>query len=133
MIIPIQPNAKHTYVLNADKELPEDQQTKFYFKYLSGRDKAAIALATKHMNKDNDESSLWMFSILQHSLTGWDNFKLADGTEYKWSSQKCNINGFADYDVMATKCFEVFQLEWVQELSSEAYKMNYMSAEEKKS
>jgi hypothetical protein len=129
MIIPINKNAIYNYSLVSDTD---ENKTIFHLGYLNSTQKAALSIQAKKATKDNDEPSLWWFTILRFALKGWSNFKLPDGTEYLFKTDKLTLSGFGEFTVMSDDCFAAFTLDQVAELASKLYEINYVQADEKK-
>lgn len=129
MILPISNKAVVEYSLHNDTDEPK---TIFHLGYLTSTQKAALAIQFKKASKENDEPSLWWFSIIRFGLKGWSNFKRADGTDYLYKTSKTIISGFNEFVTMSDDCFEAFTLDQVAELAGKLMEINYLSEEEKK-
>lgn len=123
-------NALIEYSLIGDEG---DSKTVFRLGYLNSRQKAALAIQSKKSTKDTEENSIWWFDIIRFGLRGWANFKLSNGSEYEFKTDKIVINGFGEFTAMHQDCFEAFTLDQVAEIASKLYEMNYMPIAEKKS
>jgi nucleoside 2-deoxyribosyltransferase len=129
MIVPLDKKSVYEYSLVGDEG---EFKTIFHLGYLTARQKAAIAIQTKKSTKETSEDSIWWFDIIRHALKGWTNFKIADGTEYEYKTEKINVSGFGEFECMALSCYEAFKLEWIAELAGKLYEINYPSDVEKK-
>jgi hypothetical protein len=130
MIIPIDKNAIFPYSLKTDVDEPK---TIFKLGYLNSQQKAALSIQANKLTKENNEPSLWMFSIIRLGLKGWTNFKLQDGTDYEFKTDELVLPGFGTFTVMSDDCFAAFTLEQIAELSGKLLEINYLSKDEKKS
>lgn len=81
MPIAVDPTESWDYVLPEERDLPDDRRVSFKLKPLTLRDEKRIAQITK-----GQEDSVGMTEagtyILKRGLTGWSNYKLADGTSF---------------------------------------------------
>lgn len=130
MFLPIEKDAIVEYSLTKDISEPK---TIFKLGFLTSRQKAALAIASKKSTKETNEDSIWWFDIIRFGLRGWSNINRADGTEYKFQTTLHTVNGFGSFEVMDETCFEIFQLDDVAELAAKLYEINFMSDNEKKS
>ena len=130
MLVPMDKNALIEYSLVGDEG---DNKTIFRLGYLNSRQKAALAIQSKKSTKDTEENSIWWFDIIRFGLRGWTNFKLSNGNEYEFKTDKAIISGFGEFVVMHQDCFEAFTLDQVAELAGKLYELNYIPVMEKKS
>lgn len=130
MIIPQDKNALYQYSLVGDEG---DSKTIFNLGYLNSRQKAALAIQSKKSTKETEENSIWWFDIIRFGLRGWTNFKMINGNDYEFKTDKAVINGFGEFIVMHSDCFEAFTLDQVAEIAAKLYELNYITLDEKKS
>ncbi len=80
MVIAVTPDERHTFVLPAERELPEGQQTKFFLRTLTTRER--LALDRSRIDSSGDRFIDFgdrCLETLRAGLTGWDNLVDANG------------------------------------------------------
>jgi hypothetical protein len=77
------------YILEVDRDLPVEQQTKFFIKPLSARQNAALQDGMKFSKKEDgatiENIGTHTLEILKAGLVGWDNFNDAEGNPIKFT------------------------------------------------
>lgn len=77
------------YVLETDRELPAEEQTKFFIKPLSARQNAQIQDGMRFNKTENgatiENIGTHTLEILKYGLVGWENFNDADGNPIKFT------------------------------------------------
>lgn len=127
--------AKREFILSCDKELPQEQQTKFFLKPLSSKDESEIAdLASSDRSSFieyvQDERTVKVPSqagynekrwrMLSKCLVGWANYKDAEGNEIDFEK------------LTPDERLSMLYPEWREELASFADSLNYPSEGELK-
>ena len=76
------------YVLEVDRDLPVDEQTKFFIKPLSAKQNAAIQDGMKFSKSEKgaviDNIGSHTLDTLKSGLVGWENFNDADANPIKF-------------------------------------------------
>ena len=78
MVIAISPDSVFPYVTKADRDLPEEQQTKFLLRQLGHAQRLQV-MQIVHQSASGLRVSDWR-EILRAGLAGWENLRKADGT-----------------------------------------------------
>lgn len=81
---------------------------------------------------DGGDINEWSYDVLRFGLKGWKNLKHADGTDVVFSTTKVKVPGTTEKEVVSDECIALLKYEWVEELSLDIYKNNWLSAEQKK-
>lgn len=133
MPIAVDRNELQDYVLEADADLPEHEQTVFKIKNLRPSERARLrqkmakyAGAVEAMDVgqlDMDALDTDMKTVIAAALVGWSNFKDAAGEEVPFETDK---KGQVKRELLD----KYFEEEWIQELSMKVIGLNSVSGEE---
>jgi hypothetical protein len=100
MPIALDPRATFDYVLQEDRELPEEQQTVFELRSLTVSEEARVADSMIASVPGQDEMSIksgsYQLQILRCGLRGWRNFKTTAGTDAQFDVTKGNPRHVTD-------------------------------------
>jgi hypothetical protein len=130
MIIPLVKNSIFEYSLKEDTTEPK---TIFQLRYLTARQKAIwMVLSTQYVNQTTD-SRAWWFTMVKIGIAGWKNLNTNTGTPYEYKTEKFNIAGFGEIDIISDDLFDAFPIETIRELAEKIYDINNPTLEEKKS
>lgn len=73
MPIFVDPNRRVPYVLEADREKPEDQQVRFLFRIMSAGDYAVFSDSLKWEEDGKAKNfAQWRLDLLRFTLAGWE-------------------------------------------------------------
>lgn len=82
---------KKEYILEIDRDVEVEKQTKFFIKPLSAKQSAAIQDSMKISKEGNatiDNIGSYTLDILKSGLVGWDNFVDSEGNQIKFSKHQ---------------------------------------------
>ncbi|MEO0478415.1 MAG: hypothetical protein AAF196_02945 [Planctomycetota bacterium] len=95
MALAIDPKASRSYVLEDDRELPEAEQTVWYFRNFKAKHSTAIQQAAIQLSGGNGELPPGMLDdVLSLGLTGWDRFFDSDGEEIEFKKERRRLRLF---------------------------------------
>tara|TARA_R110002012_G_scaffold313109_4_gene524430 strand:- start:1385 stop:1780 length:396 start_codon:yes stop_codon:yes gene_type:complete len=90
--IALDPKSTFTYVLADDRQLPEEDQTRFELRGLTVSEEAAVSdsmiLAQSGMDELSFRAGTHQLTVLRKGLRDWANFKDAEGAEIPFKRQK---------------------------------------------
>lgn len=93
MVIPLDPKQQLTFVCEADRELPEEEQTRFTIRALSAREQAQVQNESVAVSAGGGETSTtvktgaWAIAVLNLGLLGWENFPPGEAADLEFKAQ----------------------------------------------
>lgn len=100
------PKAICIVVLDSDKDLPEDEQPKFYYHYLTGLQQLELAQTMDDLeaSETGKEAMRKVFKAAATGLFGWTNIRDAKGAVVPFDSEKLiSIMGMAEAQELIQK------------------------------
>ena len=92
MPIALDPKSTFPYVLEEDRDLPEDQQTVFQLRGLTVSEEAQVSDSMLLAHSGSDEvafrAGTQQLTVLRFGLKGWEKFHTAEGEEVKFEVTK---------------------------------------------
>lgn len=136
MVIAIDPKEEFDYVLKADRELPEEQQTVFKLRPLSHTQRTKLQDMEYRWERGTDVISMPQGSmshqILQCGLAGWTNLRDAEGNEIEFRTGKVvNVLG-KNVSPVADACLDRLHPADLQELAQAIGEVQRVTVEEGK-
>lgn len=117
MVIALNPDSEVRYVLTADRELPEEQQTVFRLRHLTVRQRAELykVLAVAERDKDERKFVDAIVDAAHAALAGWENLCDADGKNVRCRMDRGAILGSTG-SFVAESALKALPFDAVQEL-----------------
>lgn len=81
MAIALSPERRFRYILEEDRELPADQQTVWWLRVLTQKERDRLLKDTANVKGANRSPVPVMADTLRCGLDGWDNFRDAEGSD----------------------------------------------------
>ncbi len=92
MPIALDPKSTYPYVLKAERDLPEAQQTVFHLRGLTVSEEASVSDSMILAHSGSDElafrAGTHQLTVLRFGLRGWERFCNAEGDEVPFESTK---------------------------------------------
>jgi hypothetical protein len=126
MPIAIDPGKTWDYVLKCDRELPEEQRTVFSLRVLTAKQLAELedrAVRSDPAGNLEYRTGTSTLQILKMGVTGWKNFRGADGSEIQFRENNGNPRD---------ENWDLLRPEWRRELANAVTEQNRLSEEERK-
>jgi hypothetical protein len=128
MPIALDPKSTFPYVLQCDRDLPEDEQTVFELRGLTVAEEAAVSDSMILAHGGTDELSFragtHQLTILRHGLRGWQRFNGANGEPVEFELTKGHPRNVTD------GCLDRLDPKHRQELSNAIMERGNITAEE---
>lgn len=135
MPIAIDPREPYEYVLECDRKLPDDEQTKFVLKVLTLGELANLEDSLFRMDPGSGEAKLMTGShaikILKLGLRGWRNFNDANQQPVEFETRRTGTSA-GPRDEVTDSCLERLHPDWRRELANAITSQAKLNEEERK-
>lgn len=121
MPIAIDPREPYEYVLECDRDLPDDEQTRWKLKVLTLGELASLEDSLFRLDPESGEARLLTGShatkILKIGLLGWSGFRDANGDDVPFRTRTVG-RATGKREEVTDECLERLHPDWRRELAN---------------